>query len=273
MYLFNRFYWLSAFASVPSAIAAIYDDYTSSGNYQILGCGAGQPNSQASKLQAILPHVYNNLQPVIADVALGTSSTHGYWAFFKDNRNIANIKTIFQNMAAGSPVQVSSEGRDINPLSIRWPTFVCINPGVPEVAGFYATCTQGAMGGNIPMAHHVNSELIGICPLFWELADRVGEAPSISDCPRVRRNTLTPNTNNLAVQQQGQIVHELAHLYGVGSEPGAWLEGEYEIYNVNDAVNLDEADSLVNAQNYALYYGCECSLFITNVFSVNKARK
>jgi len=71
-------YWLSAFTFVQSVFSQVSSqplDITRSGNYVLRNCGAGVPNGYAGKLQTMLPEIYQNLQGVIADAALGTSSS------------------------------------------------------------------------------------------------------------------------------------------------------------------------------------------------------
>jgi len=77
-------------------------------------------------------------------------------------------------------------------------------------------------------------------------------------CPKLRRNTLTPNNEVLVLNAQAQIVHELAHLYGVGggseTRGWGWLAGEHEPYLIQEAVDLDASGSANNAQNFAYYF-------------------
>jgi len=144
---------------------------------------------------------------------------HGYSAFFKTTENIQNITAIYQNMAAGSLVSKihESPGRNINPLNLAWPSLVCIQEGDPATAEYYAAGTTGPLGGRLIAG--IAAQYVMLCPNFWVLP----EEPEISRCPRVRRNTLTPNDDALVLNQQTQLVHELTHLYGVvGNQPHAW---------------------------------------------------
>jgi len=253
---FNGIFLLLLLADTPPTSAQVDTSIVWSGKYQIIKCNAGQANSMASKLQAILPEVWSNLQDTIKDAAKGTSSSHGYSAFFKTSDNIQLVQAVYQNMAAGKPVSLAadstSQGRNINPLNLVWPGLVCIQPGDPATAEHYLACTTG------PLAGHMVAGLAGqftmLCPHFWLLPDE----PDISNCPRVRRNTLTPNDDSLVSNRQAQLVHEFAHLYGVrgggGSRGINWREGEYEPYLLQDVVDLSAKNSLNNAQNFAFYY-------------------
>lgn len=90
------------------------------------------------------------------------------------------------------------------------------------------------------------NNLIILCPLFWLLQEQASSAK----CPQVKRNTLTPNDDTLAVRQQGVLVHELAHVYG-----------DHEQYNIRNASNLTPADALLNTPNYAFYYSGKYSFY------------
>lgn len=220
-------------------------DHVSSGRYQIRNCDAGRTGSMAADLQALLPQIYDNIQAVITDVKLGTASRHGYAAFFHNNNNIDYVQDIFMKIAAGSLVPLhNAEGRTTNPiLNMGLPTIVCIRPGDPAVSGLYEGCKDLS---NI--AGHKDNFIL-LCPSFWEFDDE----PESFDCPRLRKNTLTPNDETLANNKQATLVHELAHLYGVTSGL-RWQDGHFEAYKVRDATDLDEKDALKNAPNFAYYY-------------------
>jgi len=256
MPFFNGMFLLFLLAATRPTFAQVDTSKVWSGKYQIIKCNAGQPDSMASKLQAILPEIWSNLQDIATDAAKGTSSSHGYSAFFKTGDNIQLVQAVYQNMAAGEPVSVAahstSQGRNINPLNLAWPGLVCIQPGDPATVEHYLACTTGPLAGH--MTAGLAGQFIMLCPSFWLLPDE----PNISNCPRVRRNTLTPNDDSLVLNRQTQLVHELAHLYGVGgggeSRGLNWREGEHEPYLLQDVVHLSPKDSLKNAQNFAFYY-------------------
>ena len=253
---FDGIFLLLLLAATPPTSAQVDMSVVWSGKYQIIKCNAGQTNSMASKLQAILPEVWSNLQDTIRDAAKGTSSSHGYSAFFKTSDNSQLVQAVYQNMAAGKPVSLAadstSQGRNINPPNLAWPALVCIQPGDPATAEHYLACTTGPLAGH--MAAGLADQFVMLCPHFWLLPDE----PEISNCPRVRRNTLTPNDNSLVSNRQALLVHEFAHLYGVrggGESRGLnWREGEYEPYLLQDVVDLSAKNSLNNAQNFAFYY-------------------
>ena len=183
---------------------------------------------------------------MIADTKLGTLSNHGFEAFFHGDNNIPYVQNVFKNIAAGAPVPLNTaKGRAVNPLlNLGLPTIVCIEDGDDDTLGLQMGCK---MHPNVPAGRQ--DQYVILCPLFWEQEQ---EAQSFH-CPRLRRNTLTPNDDELARNQQAALVHELVHMYGV--EPAMrWQDSQFETYLVRDATNLNEQDALKNAANYAYYY-------------------
>lgn len=210
------------------------EDTVSSGNYLIHLCNSGQPGSEASQLQSLLPQVYDGLQKVILDLQ-ATASEHGYSAFFKNDSNKAEVLQVYQKMAAGANVYV---GR-LNHVSERRPTFACAN-NVPETDLAYQYCKP-----RTPLMSWVHTELIFLCPLFWMMP----QTTLPSDCPLVVANTLTPNDDRLLQNQEALLVGSLVHLYH-----------DFDssiIVTIADASELSASQSLINPPNYALYYAGE----------------
>lgn len=223
--------------------AAKLGDTVSSGNYLIHLCNSGEPNSNASYLQDLLPQIYVNLQAVIADARLGTASNRGYGAFFKTNHNIQEVVRVYEAMAAGTNVLIRSiPGRQLPGLVAARPTFVCVND-IPETGNIYRQCIKDHP--DTPLVVWEDSELIALCPLFW---DQKKVPVPRTDCPRLRGNTLSPNNMQLIRNQEAMIVYELTYLYGTVTK---WPN---VVMNIQDAVNLDATASLANPNNYALYY-------------------
>jgi len=254
-------YWLlTAFITTTLAQGA---EHVSSGNYQIRFCDR---DNQAEKIQAYLPHIWENIQKVIADAALGISSPYGFSALFKSNDNIANVTRLFQNIANGAPVYVSpGTGRSIDFKIPKSPTFVCVNAGKSAALDSWLN-TWCEPSRRIDAIYNLNSEYIFLCPSFWNLEQ---EEPDSTDCPRLRRNALTPNDGTLTLNQQSVLVHELAHMYGA-SGFHVPRDGKKEVYLPMEAVNLNAADSLLNAENFALYYTCKFSFPMTSISAVQK---
>ena len=212
------------------------EDTVSSGNYLIHLCNSGQPGSEASKLQSLLPQVYDGLQKVISDLQ-GSASKYGYGAFFKDDSNKAEVLQVYQRMAAGADVFVG-----LDHISLRRPTFTCAND-VPATQLAYQHCKP-----KTPLMSWVYTELIFLCPLFWMIKQQA--IPS--DCPLVVRNTLTPNDDRLLSNQEALLVSSLVHFYH------QFVSNI--VVTITDASELGASRSLTNAPNYALYYAGERSI-------------
>lgn len=225
------------------------EDTVNSGNYLIHLCNSGQPGSEASKLQNLLPQLYNGLQKVITDLQLGTASTHGYSAFFKNDSSKAEVLLVYQKMAAGASVALG-RGRNIDPISLKHPTFICAN-NAPETNFLYQYCISTP---NTPLMSWTRTELIPLCPLFWTIKKQA----RLPDCPLVVANTLTPNDDRLLQNQEALLVGSLVHLYHD-------FFHEDMVVTITDASELSSSESLINPPTYALYYAGECSIFFTLV--------
>lgn len=217
------------------------EDTVSSGNYLITLCNSGQANSEASILQNLLPQVYDGLQNVIADLQLGTASTHGYSAFFKNDSSKEEVLLVYQNMAAGASVAFG-QGRNIDPINLRRPTFMCVND-VPETDLLYQLCKRAT---NTPFMYWMETELMPVCPFFWTIHRKKARQ---SECPLVVANTLTPNDDRLLSNQEALLVGTLAHLYHD--------YGDGKVVRIKDASELSASESLRNPPNYGLYYAGE----------------
>ena len=221
-------------------------DTVSSGNYLIHRCNSGQPGSEASKLQSLLPQVYDGLLKVIADLELGSTPAHGFSTFFQDDSSQAEISLVFQKMAAGADVILHRPG-NTDGVYIRHPTFICANNDVPETNFIYDYCMRSF---NAPLVNWLNTELIALCPIFWTIKQQARS----SDCPLVIANSLAPNDDRLLKNQEALLVGSLMHLYHKQSE-------QPMITAIADASELNASESKLNAPSYALYYAGKRSTF------------
>ena len=248
-------------------------DMARSGNYLILQCGAGLPNSKAAHLQILLQETYASLQAAIADARLGTSSKHGFSSFFKTNDNQAAVIALFQDIAAGSnfikPSQDSSNGQP----SSTPPTLVCVDQGDPETAHLWrAYCNHSS----VVAIHRPFTGVVALCPSFWSL----NTDPGKGDCPAVigsrRSRRFDPNSGRLVHNQYAALIHDLTHVYVPATETvadvttgdGASLQDNIsrEPYRIQDVVELNATQSVLSAANYAYYAAgrfflesCSCS--------------
>ena len=146
-------------------VAKVDNSLVYSGNYEIRKCNARDSGSMASKLQAILPMVWKNLQTTIADAQKGTASQHGFPAFFKTNESIGAVQKVYQDIADGSPVDKTnsafrSPGRHINPINLVPPGFICVQEGDPSSRDAYRSCTMSHGSGGSSMIAGVGAQYV-----------------------------------------------------------------------------------------------------------------
>ncbi len=165
-----------------------------SGNYRMLQCGSdGQAGSRASVLQNILPKLWSNLQAAIANSQLGTSSTHGFKAFFKTNENKVTVQNLYQKMIDGPPVLLAPQRAQRFKKKMIPLTFVCANQGDPHTEFIYKSLCEQNMP--VPAGQWPDSELVGLCPLFFNLGTEGWVEPPSGFCPILLDNAISPNGN------------------------------------------------------------------------------
>ena len=221
---------------------------TYSGSYRILQCGSSeQAGSQASILQDLLPKVWTHLQAVITDVQLGTSSTHGFTAFFKTNDNKAAVQARFQKLIDGPPIVLTPQRAQLTHRPTAPPTFICANQGDTYSEKIYNQLCEPNM--HIPAGQRPDTEVMVLCPLFWRMRQDGWIEPLSGFCPRLINNALLPNSGALTFNLMSVIVHELIHVYGAQQPPGG-----RETYTIQNAVELNATESMKNAANFAFYF-------------------
>lgn len=232
-------------------------DIAYSGNYLIRNCNAGQPGSYAEQLQNLLPLIRNTLQDVIADAFLGTASSHGFATFFRSNDNIAYVQRLYRLISQGpsAPLPEADSGTPMPRFTSGQPTIICVQPNgesddhhgdiewlitqcaSEETHFFFAGLVKGEQGDRYIM----------LCPRFWDSSE-LGTVALHRECPKVRRNTLTPWGIELALNWHHILVEEMVHLYGAVG---------HEEYAINDVANVPDADVLNAGSNWAYYYSGE----------------
>ena len=213
-------------------VIAVEWDTVSSGNYRIHLCDADLPSSHAPALQDLLSRVYFGLQKVIVDLQLGTTSTHGYSAFFKDESSKAEVAQVYERMGAGANVSVGND--------MRRPTLVCANNNRRTLLLF-----QHCIEGNSAILNWGNSEIVPICPIFWNIHSK----PIYTACPLVSGNGPALTDQSLLKNQEALLVGNLVHFYhSVSSKYTTKLA---------DVSGLNASESLLNPATYAHYYAGE----------------
>ena len=125
----------------------------------------------------------------------------------------------------------SNDESDDHHGDIEWLITQC---AFDESLFYFAALVRGAQGDRYIM----------LCPRFWD-SPELGIVALRRDCPKVRRNTLTPGGNELALNLHHILVEEMAHLYGAIG---------HEEYAINDVANLPDAEVLNAGSNWAYYY-------------------
>ncbi len=256
--MYPHLYLLIAVAGLLCQTAIAQENTVTSGNYRIQYCGKG-PGSKAARLQRLLPQFRNNLKLVLADVNQSTTSK-AYQAYFKSQANAAKVKSIFQAIADGIQLHIAVPGAPSKFYHPVYPTLLCLDPSMPNVAKLHAVCGTTRGGGGKPAASIIpHSQFMVLCPEFWHFrkgADR-------TDCPQVKRNKFVPDDHRIVINKFGVFVHEFAHAYTHNWDPK-------ETYRPMDAVKLSAKKSLKNANNFALYAASEYSPLSAEVFSTKK---
>ncbi|KAL8866240.1 MAG: hypothetical protein Q9174_006417, partial [Haloplaca sp. 1 TL-2023] len=215
------------------------DDYAESDNYHILYCRANSTNSPAAHLQRLLPKMIWGLHTVLADLAKGTSSAHGYETFFKTQENVEKVHDVFWSMITAPDIYSSSGGE--NPWYMYTPpTFVCAIDGEPVTRRLQQECRSPQ-----PKVMFVDEGrgFVTVCPHFWSLP----HVPQKDKCPIVVNNQFQNNGQVFANTQLAIMIHELVHIY---SPHNARVR---EVYDIREAASLNATASLQNAQSYAYY--------------------
>ncbi|KAL9003954.1 MAG: hypothetical protein Q9188_003203 [Gyalolechia gomerana] len=225
------------------------------GNYTLLGCSSSGTGSKADYLTTFLPTMLDRLRYTMVDTELGESSFHGYRAFFK-RANEKIVMSVFWNIQKGSPFTLKTTRGD----RVESPKIVCLgeegdNSHVTGVGNLYDYfCTEDS-GRQSPAAHFHDSELIILCPNFFNLA----QWPSLQDCPRLVNGDLRPDGLQLMQSQFAMMVRVLAGLYtptsrlispSTSSDPPASLKA---------VVALPQSAALRSRDSYA-YYAAGMSL-------------
>lgn len=232
--------WLAFVLSGLVSASNDFSDHTNSGNYGMVFCGAGEPNSKAQQLQTMLPFVAGALRRVVGDARMGTSSPHGFKAFFKTNYNRPAVLKTLQSMIDGAPVPIDSNDPFHGGATTALPTFVCLNDGNPNTITLWNACRARPLARAM---HTTGDSWIILCPAFWEL----GGIPTSAMCPNVVYNKFAPDEHRLVVNQYGAIVRLLATMYIGGLNSGNPVPA------MQDMVNLHAAQSITSEASYGYY--------------------
>ena len=215
---------------------AYEQDLQSLGPYDIVNCA-----HHASTARYALSTTQRFAALAASDSLLGPASEFGFTALFKSPNAVPRVHELLNNVAEGS---VPYRGGCYPGFR---PAVMCINANQVVTRKMRALCNQGYPAFTNTAFPHV----VMLCTSVWGLPDireRNVKCPTLDT-----QGKLTPNTGALAMNPQALLVHEFLHVYN-----GVAGSGD-EKYNLQDAVDLSEEDSLWNANSYALYVAGESS--------------
>ncbi|KAL8692431.1 MAG: hypothetical protein Q9224_003959, partial [Gallowayella concinna] len=223
--------------------------------YSISNCGnVHDKPPEIHALLAFLHRMKPQLERVIKDSQQGTRSLHGYSAFFKSDRNIRKVAAAYQQMVDASPIIVSAERAKVIGKRTPQPLFRCLKEGDPNTTKIMDGCKSGAQygfAGNNPILITPGTELIYVCPVFFELTQF---PPPKRACPTLGSDgQFKPGEMSLLTFGFSYIVYALALMYDRGMYD--LLDNRQELRDMQYAVELNSRVSMLNAASYGFYAG------------------
>ena len=122
---------------------------------------------------------------------MGTSSPHGFRAFFKTNNNRPTVLRVLQNMIDGSLVTLTADDTFYGGATTTPHTFVCLNEGNSNTIALWNGCRDNPDAAAFQTK---GSNWIILCPKIWT----VGGIPTNALCPNMASNKFVPNEDRLA---------------------------------------------------------------------------
>ena len=179
---------------------------------------------------------------------LGTRSTHGFTALFKQQSSAPFVASYLHDMQKLKPLA----GRWPNPLIPTVPEFVCVQHDTIlryKHLNFdpYMACKQPKRYGMVSR----RARYIFLCDFFFE-QPATPTAPAAETCIRVQNNEFQGFGNLLCLYQKYMLVHEMMHFY-LGTQGLGFRTDPMEVYGLNEAVDFDASLSLRNPQNYQAF--------------------
>lgn len=180
------------------------------GNYTLLGCSSSATGHKADYMTTMLPTMLSRLQYTITDIESDESSFYGYTAFFKGVSSKKLVDSVFRNMQLGSALTLQTTRGE----RVEFPKIVCLaeegdGGHVTGIGNLYWYYCGRRRGSQAPTAQFLDSELVVLCPTFFELQPW----PIIQTCPRLVNGDLRPDGAQLIQSQFAMLVRALAGLY------------------------------------------------------------
>lgn len=166
-------------------------------------------------------------------------------AFFTSRSSVKTVKDILLKVTDAADVTIYDQ---FGIEAQRPPNFVCVNRGDATVAKVYeSTCSSG----RYPAVWIERTQFIFLCPPFFRMHPAV-KATVPQECPAVVNGKWPKVRSHIRLDQLHVLVHELTHVY-LGLP-----QVHPEVRSLQSVHELPPKMQLRNANNYALYWGCEC---------------
>ena len=210
-------------------------DTVHSGPYSIINCG-----DKARIVSANLKNARRVAEKARASSAYGVKSPYGFKALFKSDHSRKVVADVYTDIAQGTRYP---PWRSDN--ATQAPSLFCVNDHDPRLpANLRFNC---AISEAFILATHPS--VIFLCQFWWDLPAKP------TACPRrvLFGSTIhfSSNGSELVSYRAGSLIHELAHLYIYPSQRLGTIW--QEVYRLDECIALNQARSLKNAENYALF--------------------
>ncbi|KAL9641024.1 MAG: hypothetical protein Q9204_000377 [Flavoplaca sp. TL-2023a] len=178
----------------------------------------------------------------------GTTGSHGFKAFFKNNAAVGQVVNLLKSIQSLKSVR----GLKPNTFRLSQPEFVCVQADTDpvKVCERYDAFAYWEAG----------YKWIFICPKYFAMKISPVGPPS-KFCPRVINNEFEKSERKealLASYQKYSLIHEMGHFYmGQHSTLGPDTEPP-ETYSLNGCVNMDPENSLKNPMHWQYFNGQIC---------------
>ena len=220
-------------------------------SFLIEGCSSAQKQT----LNDLFLDFPRGISLVLDDVTFGTTSTHGFTAMFKANRNINYVKYMLESVMTGRKLHGLLPNRAID----DGPRFACVSRDSRRKYSYigidpYLSC-QGPPPNPPPAAFYVQeTKLIFLCDAFWRCPDYPGHQL----CPSVQNNQFVLDQPGFHSCKFYTLMHEMLHFYlgRATLSPHSWPHEQYE---ANALVNLFSSNSVRNPANYEFYAASQFS--------------
>ncbi|KAL9634365.1 MAG: hypothetical protein Q9204_003035 [Flavoplaca sp. TL-2023a] len=209
------------------------------GNYMIFHC---ENLDRSAGFPELFARVRETIELVLLDLQHGIDSPHGYRAFFKSNKHLPIVQSVFQNITAGRN------------LRGRRPLINCLHPygeAVTRPSAYSAIC-EPREGHELVRARALQSGFLILCPEFFRypaFANGTEDCPVIAGRRGFQKFAEEENGSALTDTQFGTLIRELVRSYNPldkGPKEGG-INGAKECFELNGE------QSIQNAGNWVLY--------------------